>query len=388
MGVMLEKALNLIYGAISVVWVILFICWVDNVSNYVKAGYLTHNQFVCALASVLALYVASIAIHEAGHWFCGRWLGFMGTRFTVLWLNIERRGQRWVLKWAKRPAKLGGMVMQYPVGGKQLRLRKFLSVAAGPAANWVTGGVAILLSYALADPAARVSGSIRLLTVAELQVFGLVSTFMGCLNLLPRKLSSSLRNDGLLLWQLWRREPALDRQLAVSALVGSSYAGLRPREWDGTLLDRALAYSDNSVHDCSAFLLAYSHHLDANRPEKGRSLLYACLDKLDLLPPESQQQVCCEAAYFEAWYAQDVAQARHWLARAQQIKEFAGGEGHFVQAAVAWAGGHYEAAQLHLQRAEAEPPVQNENDAGGHLQALDRLLDFRTRLSAGPTTSM
>lgn len=264
---MQEKALNLFYGAISTVWVVLYICWVDKVSHYRGAGYLTQTQFILVLTSILPLYVATIAIHEAGHWFGGRWLGFIGTKFIVLWLNIERHGPRWKLKWAKRPAKLGGLVVQYPVGSRQLRLRKAFSVAAGPLANLVTGGAAILLSYALAGPAGVILGPARLLIDVELQLFALVSAFLGILNLVPRKLRNDMSNDGLLLWHLWRREPALNRQLAVAALVGGTYAGLRPRDWDGLLLDHALASPDNSVLDCSAYLLAYSHHLDANRPE-------------------------------------------------------------------------------------------------------------------------
>lgn len=284
---MQEKALNMFYGAITTVWIVLFICWVDKLMDYRIAGSLTHTQFVVVLTSIFPLYVAAVAIHEAGHWFCGRWLGFIGIKFTVLWLNIERHGQHWRFKWAKRPAKLAGLVVHYPVGSRQLRLRKVASVAAGPVANLATGGVAILLSYALASSVGVVSSPARLLTVAELQLFGLVSTFIGCANLLPRKLSNGMRNDGLLLWHLWQCEPILNRQLAVTALMGSSYAGLRPRDWDSVLLDHALASPDNSVLDCSAWLLAYSHHLDANRPDQARILLYACLDKLSTLTSQS-----------------------------------------------------------------------------------------------------
>ena len=386
-GIMQEKLLNFIYAAIAMVWVILFVCWVDALSEYKKAELLTPNQFVLALGSVPILYVVAITIHEAGHWFCGLQLGFIGIQFTVLWLNIERHGTRWKLRWAKRPAKLNGMVVQYPSGSKQLRLRKFLSVAAGPVANWVTGGLALALAYGLTKPAGVVSGSTQLLIMAEIQVFALISTFMGCFNLLPKKLRAGLSNDGLLMWRLWRREPSLSRALAVSALLGSSYAGQRPRDWDGTLLDLATAHTDNTLLDGSAIMLAYSHQLDANRPVQARPLLYACLDKLALFTEEQQQQIWCEVAYFEARHSCNAALAQDALTQAQVAKPFAEGEGNFARAEVAWASGDYEAARVHLQQVEAEPLVENENDLGNYMMALDRLADLRNRLALWPDQS-
>lgn len=378
---MLEKLINLVYGAIAMVWVILFIWWVDNLSNYCRIVSLQINQFALVIISVTILYVVAIFIHEAGHWFTGVRLGFIGTKFVVLWLNIERHGSNWKIKWAKRPAKVGGMVVLFPVNGHQLRRRKALIVAAGPLASLGAGGLAIAISYALANGNTFSLEPGRFLAVAELQLFGLVSTFLGCFNLLPNKIKNGMRNDGLLLWYLYRRDPKFDRELTLSALVGSSYAGLLPHQWDGDLLNRSLAFTDGTAGDCQAALFAYAHHLGAGRKAQARAYLEACLEKIDLLPASHQQEIYCEAAYFEACHGGNPAQAQHRLSQAQQLQPFERNEGHFHRAAVAWAEGQYEDARTYLQLAQAEPLGLDANDAGAHLDALDRLADLQNRLA-------
>ena len=374
-----------------VLGVVLFLClffWVrvvgDYVGQYGQPGALTSGQCLLTVLGAAIMYVLAIAVHEAGHWLSGKAQGFIGIRFVVLWLRIERNGPRWTMKWTKLPSNMSGMVIQYPSSGHALIRRKFWSVAAGPGANLLTGLLALAVGAASLLPVSTQPRTGIVVLAAELLVFALFSLVMGIFNLLPRRINSGISNDGHLLWLLWRHRPVLHRQLAVAALVGSSYAGLRPREWETALVARVLANADDSVVDCSAFLLAYTHHLDAHRLEQARPLLYACLEKRDCLTEESQQQVCCEAAYFEACHGQDAVRAQHWLEQAQQVKAFTNEDGHFALAEVAWASGEYEKAHTHFKRAETEPLVLDKNDIGTYKLALDRIADLRARLASGP----
>lgn len=380
---MLTRTINLIYGVFVVAWGVSFYAWLSLLNDFMHKGVITLGQYLWTIAGAAAMYILAIAVHEAGHWFGGRAVGFIGTQFVVLWLRVERHGPRWMLKWAKRPAKLGGMVVQYPTSGYRLRRRKFLSVAAGPAANLLTALLALVLEKALMPPAWAQPGAPQVVVSAELLMFSLLSLFMGSTNLLPRKLTATQSNDGHLLWRLWRREPALDRLLVVSALTGSSYAGLRPRDWDPSLLNRLLKTADGSAMDCNASTYAYLHHIDADRSDLARPHLNHFLEQRTLLLPRHQQMICCEAAYFAVRYDRDVARAQQWLDCAQQAKSFEGTEGDFTQAVVAWALGQYKEAHDHFKRAEAGPLVHDANDIGSYLLALDRFADLRARLAAG-----
>lgn len=214
----------------------------------VRIPVLTPWQVWMLLPCSLLIYFSTIIVHEAGHWFGGQAVGLKGMKFRVMWWCLERRGPRWKISWTKRPLGLGGMVIQYPAIGQRLRRSKFIAVAAGPAANLLTGLPALALGYALNKQLN--SGAQGVFWSIGLGFYGLLSVTMGIGNLLPRKLAAGISNDGQLLLRLWRRDPVLERQLACSAVVGSSYAGVRPRDWETDLLKRLADSADNSILDC------------------------------------------------------------------------------------------------------------------------------------------
>jgi hypothetical protein len=225
------------------------------------------------------------------------------------------------------------------------------------------------------------------LAVHGLLFFGLVSFFLGISNLVPMTFASGHRSDGLQLLSLLRKEPLLERQLAMSVLIGSSSAGTRPREWPATWLPALLGVEDGTGLDCHAHILAYVYYLDGQEFERaGCHLDQALGHRQKVASVLNQQHLLCEAAYLAAVHAQDVAAAQAWLSQAEQLGAFDGNASYFTRAVVACAAEQREEASRWLRAYEANPYPEDANDQGGYLFGLDRLNALQNRVAAMGTS--
>ncbi|HEX8350129.1 MAG TPA: M50 family metallopeptidase [Hymenobacter sp.] len=359
--------------------------WFEQIVS--KAASLGLPWPVLVLGWILSIPILNfivILIHESGHGIGAVLTAFRVRSFTAGYLHIERKAAGWKVHLRKIQVKLGGMVQAYPAHSKHLRRRFTIFVAAGPAATLLSGSAALLLRATL-QSSVEVTASYTLVgyvVTCSLFIFGWLSIMLGILNLLPLTGTNGYINDGSLLRNMFQGGAAMHQQLLLLQLSGESHTGVRPRLWDGALVENLLSYQSNSVLDCHAHCWAYHYFHDHDNLEKVRLHLNEALDRKHLAPVATQQYLFCEAAYIAALHTHNVEQARHWLKRAQQVKPFTPEEGLFSRAAVAWAEGHLGEAQEWLQAARKH--LSNSTNIGFNIQAAEQMDDLQAKLQEVP----
>lgn len=365
-------------GLLSTCFALPLFLWFALFVSELEVTHLSGWQLTLAWVMLPAIYLLTIAVHEGGHWLAGHLAGLRCMRVSVAWAHWERTAPAtWRLQLRKRMG-LWGLVQQYPVQGDGARRRKMISTISGPLANLVTGAGSLWYGLELLHQPSPTAP--HFYAMHGLLLYAVLSGFTGTSNLLPMTFKSGHRSDGQLLWDLWRKEPAMERLLAYALFAGSSYAGVRPRELAGAWLRPLLAFTDGTILDCHAHVLAYLHYLDAQQIERAQQHLSAALPLREVTPLPYQQHLLCEAAYMAAVYEQDANQAQVWLQQAEQVREFEGNESYFSRATVACAVGDLKQARVWLKLCEADPNLGDANDQGGRLFALDRLAALRNRI--------
>ncbi|MCR5888300.1 M50 family metallopeptidase [Hymenobacter sp. J193] len=359
--------------------------WFTSISSQAEALHLPWPVLLLfwLIALVLANFLVVI-IHELGHVAGALSAGFTVVSFTAGILHLERKATGWQARLQRLVAKVGGMVQVYTTHYDHLRRRYMLVVAAGPAANLLSGSLALLLLAALPEsfgstPENRLP---EYLFSTLLSIFGWISIVQGVLGFVPVRTTTGYIQDSLMLSHMLRRDKAMYQQLFLLQLSGSSYQGTRPRLWNTEWVQGLLAHSSETIGenvlDCYAHSWAYIYFDDCQDLDSARRHLNEALDRKHLASAEVQQYLFCEAAYVAALRTHDVEQARHWLNRAQQVKPFTAQEGLFAQAAVLWAEGNTPQAEAFLQAAHKQ--LQDAIDTGSKLQSTDRMQELQSRL--------
>ncbi|MBF9142540.1 M50 family metallopeptidase [Hymenobacter properus] len=375
---------------VSLYWVlaveVLIILWLKGDTwaqqFQLRAEILGVPWVVLALGWMLGLpvlYFLMITTHESGHVVGGLLARFRIQSFAANWLRIRRKATGWEIRLVKPQAKVGGMVHATPTHTNNLRSRYSLFVAGGPVANLATGALTLYLHHRLAAHSAAPLASLgSYVLLNALLIFGWLSVAVGALNLMPFKLKSGHIIDGRHLWQFLRGGAAMHQQLGMLYFQSQMYAGQRPRDWDANLVAQYATHHSNSVLDCYAHLLVYSHFLDCNNQERLLFHLNRSLDSVASAPASVQQHVLGEAAYVAAVLTQNAEHARFWLDRAQVAKPYTKEEGLVARAAVAYAEGQFSEAEQWLQLAIEQ--VEKCAPSGGVVQAAERLYDLRDKL--------
>jgi len=162
-----------------------------------------------------------------------------------------------------------------------------------------------------------------------------------------------------------------ERTTLLVGIAASSRAGVRARDWDAALIERALAYDgDGRREDVLTHLFAYYQAVDRGEVERAGELLDYALKRVDQYPAEHRAALTLEGAYYEGFFRRDAAKARNWFERpgARKIKEQTRLR---AEAAVLLAEGDFPAA---VAKAEAGlAVVMNSEDAGGAISETDWL---------------
>lgn len=259
-------------------------------------------DFVLSFSAFVVMLLLSILLHEVGHLLGGRLVGFHFVLLIVGPFKVQRIGQQLHYGWNRQLNLAAGLSASVPKDQRHLRRRMLMMVAGGPAISLLCSGLAL---YFVLRATAWPPGLLLL--------FGAMNSAISLLTLLPLP-TGGLASDGSRLLLLLRGRPAAARWCAAVAL---SYTALnhRPRAWDRTLLDAALAVPDGSLDDVSAHFLAYYAALDCgDSASTARHLTYA-LTHRQAYPPALQPALFLEAAYLAAQQG-DATAGRVWLDQA------------------------------------------------------------------------
>jgi hypothetical protein len=308
------------------------------------------SMTVHALTTVLmglgAAFV-TLAVHELGHLVAGLAVGFRFSLFAIGPLLVERAPSgRIRLAWNREPGLFGGVAGTIPVGPEVPRWRFAVNIAGGPCASlFLALGAAAVLAWTPVPHGLLRSalGWLRLLSAA---------IFVGTAFPLP---NGPFVTDGLRFLRLLGRGPHGDRELSLLTLASAEQGGLRPRDWDASLIERGRALRDGSIFECQMHLYAYMHALDSGSFPAAKAALEQALS---LGVSDLVRAPCLvEAAYFAAAHDGDPRRARELLAgvrpRAFGVLE---SDRLRAQAAIALAEGDSRSANETLARALAVSP--------------------------------
>lgn len=242
-------------------------------------------------------YVVSVMVHELGHASVGLLAGFRLVACGFWPLAVNRGMDGW--RFTPYSVPCAAFVVMLPRGPHELTRRLMLLTGAGPAASALTGIAAA--SFAVAAPdgirgfLTAFAGMSALFTVFDFWSFANGAAF----------------SDGARLRNLYRGDAGAERFCSLVLLLGESYSGKRPHEWDAELVRRAARSTGNPSEDLGGLGLHYNWLIATNQIEKAGQVLDSLLG-LDV-PSKAKQIWALEAAWFQARCRADLPAARNWL---------------------------------------------------------------------------
>ena len=310
-------------------------------------------QFIIA-ASV------SVVIHELGHAVAARLAGLRLLMFAVWPVKLVRIEKSWQIQGIGR-TRVSGFVAADPVGCNNLSKRVAIFVMGGPAASFLLGAAAAWMAYArpTTDVVATQATAIAMMSLA-LAVF----------NLIPGSTT-----DGGRLRAIRKGGAESERFCALLLLAAASMSGVRPRDLNTDLVKLLPGPLDGSVDSWTAQLIRYNWLIDHGSVDEAKTVLATVLE--EKLPPATKDALQVLAAWLEAYFFKDLAQARCRLAASPVRSD--GGEDYqctlaAARGAVALLEGRWKDAELST--AEALRRCERIADSGAAKvtrEALERM---------------
>lgn len=323
-----------------------------------------------ALLLPIILWIC-VLVHEAGH-LLGGWLG--GMRALMLFagpLHLDFNAGRTRVLFNRVPATWTGLAVCSPRSEKGATSGNYaLLVSGGPLASLVFTAVTSPIAFTLGGWL----GGLLIVT-------GALSLVIGIATLIPTRMSGFTSDGGQLLG-LARGDQVTRQRLALGALLGQSYGGVRPRDWDPGLL-QVIGEDSGDVT-----LRITSAMLEASRAEDKGDLDTADANLREvaaILVGEQGTRITAVAwAAFAlglaGWIGQhrrEGASARRWLEASKGGFSEPAARAH-AESACALAEGDLESAKLHLD--EARTALTKMTDRGGALMLADSLDDLEREL--------
>lgn len=264
-----------------------------------------------ALAAVLLLLLVS-AVHEAGHLLAGRVAGLRFHMLIVGPFKLVRDGKK-VQIGLHKGNLFNGLAASVPRSQERLRGRMLLFALGGPLASLLLAGIGGGVFWSVrANPA--VTQDVAWLLEGSL-ASAVISGLFFLTAMKPGHYHNGLPADGGRIATLLHGGAIADRWCALVALNGSNVLGQRPRDWDGALVEQALAVSDGSYDDLSAHFAGYRWAMDNGRLDQAYTYLEKGLESRIAWAGGAPARLLLEKAYFCAYHHGDAENGRQWLER-------------------------------------------------------------------------
>jgi tryptophan-rich sensory protein len=297
-----KRALGLVIGACMG---ILFAVIVEKTSS-------TQSQTNLTLLSYLAILTLAVTIHELGHLAAGWLVGFRFSLISIRPLSLRVEYGQLKFRLQRDSSSLGYAGMR--IGSvRRMRLRFLIFIAAGPAANLLSGPLSpLLVRY--------IFPSLLTTWVAPFAAgFAALSLLIGAMSLVP--FGSNSRSDGARIWMLLTSSSKTRRWITAAALVQQQAQGVRLKRWKRTWLKAVCSVRDASLSEFLGNMLAYLAANDRKDTVTAAAHLERCLELAHLIQPPARDIVAREAAIFCAWFRGNPNLADRWLAQMKRPKQ-------------------------------------------------------------------
>jgi hypothetical protein len=266
------------------------------------AGHWTAADLAVAVISLTGLAIVMILIHELGHVLVGMLAGFRISSMRIGPLLFDRTSgisrHRGPGTWTR------GEAMMHPMTTSRLIPRGVAMVAAGPAANLLSGFAVLSLPV----PLGLYSG-----------LFVVSSIMAGVIELLVPYRSRSLTFDGARIWMLLRDPARGERWLALMQLGAELRDGAQPEALSADFMAKAVAVSDDSPETVAAHAIAYLADFHRHKDAEAAQALETCLKYASAATPALRQALLSDAAIFQARRRNRVDLAAQWLGEMHDV---------------------------------------------------------------------
>jgi len=291
------------------------------------------NIFLFAVSTVLIAF-AAVAIHELGHILAGLAVGFRFNTMRIGPLQFDRPFR--ISRYRGPGAWTGGGASLLPVKTDKLALPAVIMIAAGPAANMLSGSAMLLAPYS--------RGYFSWVFICCSMIGGLVEL------LVPFR-TSFLISDAGRIWMLLRNRQQGERWLAILKLGAELNDGKMPESLSADFLAKAVAVRDLSPDTVTAHALAYTAAFHRQNDAEAAQALETCLQFSSCIVPAIREALMSDAAVFQARKRKRIDLAEQWLASMPQTTQRPGLRSR-VQAAILEAQGDNQGALNKLEEVE------------------------------------
>ncbi len=312
----MNKALKNVFHVLLVLslWVAPIVIYVVSVD----ALGIVRPSLALALVLLFAAVLVSLIVHELGHLFAGKAVGF---RFYVLTIGpfmIQKVGDSLRPGINRHLNVGGGLTIMLPETDQFKDSDMFWMILGGPLGNFV---LLVFCALALLAFSLLSDGFIESPGAFALFITGFVSLILGAFNMLPMGRNSQLETDGMHLLDLKRGGVRAAAKHKLTAISVSMWSGSRPRDLDKDAIESLLQLTSSEVNHAAlaARFIAAVNHLDCGRPAAAEAHLDDIADEVEKNRNALMEgSVYALKAVISAAYRNDRSSAEAFLGRAKK----------------------------------------------------------------------
>ena len=250
----------------------------------------------------LISYMPIVLIHELGHLFVAKIVGFRIRLLRVGPFVMERRDGNWQARFDIKTSLTGGQVRSVPVSLDHLRFKLLFMIAGGPVASLIFALVA-----AMGEIAVHSSDSPSFVHAAGVSSF--LSLVLFAVTTLPLS-GGPHRSDGLLMLRLMRGGRGSDLLCAYYACASSFSTEVRPRDWNPAWIPSLIAGGQTAADELIGLLTAYAYSVDMGKIAEAGAYVDRARALAGSMPNEQSRTILLESSYFAARHRNETAEAR------------------------------------------------------------------------------
>jgi hypothetical protein len=339
------------------------------------AHHLLRPSFLIGLLELQAAILLVTAGHELGHAIAGWAAGMKLRAFAVgpfQWAVRNGKG-----RFEFKPAHMlgGGAAGMAPAHLAGIRRRTAFMIMGGPAAS-------LLLGVACAFAAISAAGQTWELLWAPLAMMATLSTGAFLVNLVPHR-PESLYSDGAQIYQLLKRGPWADTNLAFSMVASTLVTPARPSEWDVAILRKAGDFVKQGERGLRLRLYASMHYLEVGNIPEALASIKEAEDLYDQVTLRKPGDACAEFVFINAIFKQDLEAAEFWWRRLEdQPSKDLEADYWMARASIMWLRGETEEARRAWTRGNAFAMALPNAGAYDHIRWRSRRIKEKLPLNA------